>query len=153
MKDSLRKKIENLLDRHDELSALLSDAQTISDQNLFRSYSQEFSELEPIVTCFKHLEEKDTELEEARALKNDADDEIRSMAQEEEQTLLADLDTLDIELRKLLIPPDPNDSSNIYLEIRAGTGGDCPQNIARASEGYLFGNFRAGLPLLITIAM
>lgn len=124
MKDSLIQKIDALLDRHDELSALLSDPETIADQNLYRNYAKEYSELRPLVTCFRNYESTKADLEETRLLLKDSDAEIREMAAEEIEVLSGQIDTLYIELQTLLLPADPNDSNNVFLEIRAGTGGD-----------------------------
>jgi peptide chain release factor 1 len=124
MKDSLIAKIDNLLDRFDELSGLLSDQEVISDQDLFRSYSKEYSELEPLVLCFKDYEQNKSDLQEAQLLQKDSDPEIREMANEEVESLSEQIETLSLEIQMLLLPADPNDSSNVFLEIRAGTGGD-----------------------------
>lgn len=124
MKDSLIQKIEKLLDRYDELGALLSDAETIADQDLLRIYSIEYSELEPLVSCFRKYESTRTALEEVRVILEDPDPEIRQMAADEEAVLSSQIESLYLELQKLLLPPDPNDSNNVFLEIRAGTGGD-----------------------------
>ena len=124
MKDSLIQKIDNLLERYDELAALLSDPETLADQNLYRNYSIEYAELEPLVSCFRNYESTKTALEEARALMQDPDEEIRAMAAEEAAVLSSQVDSLYLELQTLLLPADPNDSSNVFLEIRAGTGGD-----------------------------
>jgi peptide chain release factor 1 len=124
MKDSLIQKIDNLLDRYDELGALLSDPETIADQNLFRSYAKEYSDLEPLVSCFRSYESTKAALEETRLMLKDPDTEIREMAAEEEAVLSSQIDSLYLELQMLLLPADPNDSSNVFLEIRAGTGGD-----------------------------
>ncbi len=124
MKDSLRQKINSLLDRYEELAALLSDQETIANQELFRNYAKEYSELEPVVTCFRRYEEQRAALEEARLLLKDPDDEMQQMAADEVDTLSSRIDALHTELQTLLLPADPNDTSNVFLEIRAGTGGD-----------------------------
>ena len=124
MKASLKVKLDQLLERYDDLAALLSDSETIADQNLFRGYSKEYAEIEPVVLCYRSYEKTDAELAEARLMASDSDPEIRAMADDELQTLEADITALDSELQRLLLPQDPNDSHNIFLEIRAGTGGD-----------------------------
>jgi peptide chain release factor 1 len=124
MKLSLQTKLEQLLERYDELGALLSDAETISNQNLFRSYSREYAEIEPVVHCYRRYQQTTEELEEAQLMLQDADPEIRDMAVEEATKLEPALKDLDSELQLLLLPRDPNDSHNVFLEIRAGTGGD-----------------------------
>ncbi len=123
MKPSLQTKLEQLLERYDELSAMLSDAETISNQNLFRSYSREYAEIEPVVQSYRQYQQASDELEEAKMMLKDKDSEIREMASEETVTLEPRLRELDSELQFLLLPKDPNDSHNVFLEIRAGTGG------------------------------
>ncbi|MEJ6517622.1 MAG: peptide chain release factor 1 [Pseudomonadales bacterium] len=124
MNPSLKLKLEQLLDRYDELGALLSDAEVISNQTLFRGYSKEYAEIEPVVLCYRKFEENQSSLEEAKLMLSDSDADIREMAQEEIGELESTTDSLDSELQRLLLPKDPNDSHNAFLEIRAGTGGD-----------------------------
>ena len=124
MQSSLQVKLQQLLERYDELGALLSDSDTISDQDLFRKYSMEYAELEPVVSCYRQWEHTTGELEQARSLSQDPDPDIREMAEEEVETLEQTLEDLDSQLQVLLLPRDPNDSHNVFLEIRAGTGGD-----------------------------
>jgi len=124
MKASLLTKLETLTDRHQEVSALLSDSQTIANQNKFRDLSREYSELEPVVACYARYSQVKVDLEEARQMLDDADPEVRDMAREELDSGGARLATLEAELQTLLLPRDPRDSHNVFLEIRAGTGGD-----------------------------
>ena len=124
MKASLKAKLEQLLERYDDLAALLSDSETINDQNVFRNYSKEYAEIEPVVLCYRRYEQANDELAEAQLMANDSDPEIRAMAADELVTLEDDITALSTELQRLLLPQDPNDSHNIFLEIRAGTGGD-----------------------------
>ncbi|WP_439134361.1 peptide chain release factor 1 [Pseudomaricurvus sp.] len=124
MKASISEKLENLQERYDEVSALLSDAGIISDQNKFRELSKEYAELEPVVKCFQDYTQVLEDIEEARALLKDGDADMREMAQEELKDGESRLEPLEEELQKLLLPKDPNDEKNVFLEIRAGTGGD-----------------------------
>jgi peptide chain release factor 1 len=124
MKPSLRNKLDQLLERYDDLGALLSDSETIKDQNLFRAYSKEYAEIEPVVLCFRIFDTKSGEFEETKLMLKDDDADIREMAEEEYSSLQSEIEALDGELQKLLLPKDPNDSHNAFLEIRAGTGGD-----------------------------
>ena len=124
MKASLKAKLEQLLERYYDLAALLSDSETINDQNVFRNYSKEYAEIEPVVLCYRRYEQANDELAEAQLMANDSDPEIRAMAADELVTLEDDITALSTELQRLLLPQDPNDSHNIFLEIRAGTGGD-----------------------------
>ena len=124
MNPSVISKLEHLKDRYEELEALLSDAGVIADQDKFRSYSKEYAELEPVVQCFSRFTQKQTELEEARVLQKDGDPDVRQMAEDEVYAAQSQLEALDSELQKLLLPKDPKDECNVFLEIRAGTGGD-----------------------------
>ena len=124
MKDSIRNKLDNLKDRFDELEALLSDAGTIADQNRFRDLSKEYAELEDVVKHFNRYLTVSEDLAEAREMENDADPEIRALAEDEIAQAGAELEGLELQLQKLLLPKDTKDSCNVFLEIRAGTGGD-----------------------------
>jgi len=124
MKASLKTKLEQLLERYDEIGYLLSDSGTISNQDLFRNLSMEYAEIEPVVLCYRKFEEKSEQMDETKIMLEDSDPEIEQMARDEISTLGSDLEQLDAELQKLLLPQDPNDSHNVFLEIRAGTGGD-----------------------------
>lgn len=124
MKPSIQKKLQTLVERHEELSALLSDAATISDQQRFRELSKEYAQLEPIVTSFVRYETCLRDLENTKILLNEPDPEMRELAKQElkeKEDILAELDK---ELQFLLLPKDPNDDKNIFIEIRAGAGGD-----------------------------
>ena len=124
MKESIRHKLESVRDRFEELAGLLSDPDVISDQNQFRDLSKEYSRVEPIVKLFSDYESIDADMDAAREMAEDSDDEVRAMGEEELAALEERHDALELELQKALIPPDPHDESNVYLEIRAGTGGD-----------------------------
>jgi peptide chain release factor 1 len=124
VKESIRSKLESVRDRFEELSGLLSDPDVISDQNQFRDLSKEYSRVEPIVKLFSDYESIDADMDAAREMAEDSDDEVRAMGEEELAGLEERHDALELELQKALIPPDPHDESNVYLEIRAGTGGD-----------------------------
>ena len=124
MKASLLSKLETLTDRHEEVSALLGDSEIISDQNRFRDLSREYAELESVVSCYAQYSALQSDLEEARLMLEDEDPDVREMAQEELDTNSDRLSELELELQTLLLPRDPNDSHNVFLEIRAGTGGD-----------------------------
>jgi len=124
MKASIIEKLENLQDRYDEVGALLSDAEIISDQNKFRELSKEYAELEPVVKSFTQYQQVLADINEAKSLLKDGDADMREMAQEELKEGEAQLEPLEDELQRLLLPKDPNDDKNVFLEIRAGTGGD-----------------------------
>jgi peptide chain release factor 1 len=124
MKDSLLFRLEGISERYEELGALLSNAEVIADQNKFRDFSKEYSEIEPVVKCFASYRQAQDDIDEAKALLNDGDADMREMAQEALKEAQDNLETLDLELQTLLLPRDPNDKNNVFLEIRAGTGGD-----------------------------
>ena len=124
MKDSIRLKLDNLKDRSDEIEALLSDALTISNQDQFRELSKEYSELERVVKKYSEYNAAKADLEEAKEMKLDADPDIKEMAEEEAKVKAAQTESLELELQRLLLPKDSKDSCNVFLEIRAGTGGD-----------------------------
>jgi peptide chain release factor 1 len=122
LKDSLRQKLEQLDRRLVEVETLLADPATVSDLNRFRALGKERSELEPVAALFKTFREREADLATAQALL--ADPEMKAMAEEEIEAAKADLERLERELTRALLPKDPNDERNIFLEIRAGTGGD-----------------------------
>lgn len=124
MKESITLKLDGLVDRYEELGALLSDAEVISDQNKFRDLSKEYSEVEPVVKAYEAYKQTLDDIEEAEMLLKDGDAEMREMAQEELKESQASREGMELELQTLLLPKDPNDSHNVFLEIRAGTGGD-----------------------------
>lgn len=124
MKTSIQNRLETLADRFEELSALLSDAGVISDQNSFRRYSMEYAELEPVVEHYKAWLQAGGDLREAQLMAQDTDAEMRAMAEEEIDTATESQTSLEHALQLLLLPKDPNDNRNAFIEIRAGTGGD-----------------------------
>jgi peptide chain release factor 1 len=124
MKQSLHTKLENLSERQQELFALLADAEVISEQNRFREYNKELAEVTPVVECFNKYQKNLGTIESAREMQNDDDKEMREMANEELKIAENENSELESQLQKLLLPKDPNDKNNIFLEIRAGTGGE-----------------------------
>lgn len=124
MKESIKNRLETVRERFEEVSGLLSDPDIIGDQNQFRDLSREYAKLEPVVGMFRQYESMNEDIAAAEEMAGDSDDEIRKMGQEELTTLTEGRDELVLNLQKALIPPDPRDDANVYLEIRAGTGGD-----------------------------
>jgi peptide chain release factor 1 len=124
MKESLLNKLEALCARHEEIAGLLSDIEVINDQDRFRSLSMEYAQLEDVVKNFNAYQESKQALESAREMLDEDDAEMRELAEEEIADNSEKIEALEIELQKLLLPKDPNDSANVFLEIRAGTGGD-----------------------------
>jgi peptide chain release factor 1 len=124
MKQSLQDKLTKLQYRVEEVSLLLSKPEVMQDQNSFRELSREFSELEPIVNCYKKHKEISIQFDDMKQMQQqEKDAEMLAMAQEEIQILEKSLTDLEGELKTLLLPRDPNDEKNVYLEVRAGTGG------------------------------
>ena len=124
MKDSIRRRLERTVERFEEVGALLADPEVIGKQSRFRDLSMEYARLEPVAARFSEFRRLEAERTAAVEMAAGADAEMRALAEEE----LRDLETLieaeAFELTKLLIPKDDRDDSNIFLEIRAGTGGD-----------------------------
>ena len=124
MKASLLNKLDNLKDRFEEVTALLGDGDVISDQQRFRELSKEYAEIEPVMAAFGEYQKVGSDLEGALALLKDSDPDLREMAEEEVASARAQLEVLADSLQRLLLPKDPKDGRNVFLEIRAGTGGD-----------------------------
>jgi len=124
MKDSIRRKLEITSERLEEISALLSDPDVISDQNKFRALSQEYSQIEPISNLFNEFKSLNEDLGIAEEMKHDKDIDIQDMGKDEFTIIEEKISSLLMDIKKSLIPIDPHDASNIFLEIRAGTGGD-----------------------------
>lgn len=124
MKESIVAKLEALQERYAEVAALLGEAEVISDQNKFRNLSKEYAELEPVVKAFESYQSVLDDIAAAKEMLSDGDADMREMAQEELKEAEGAREPLELELQKLLLPKDPNDEKNVYLEIRAGTGGD-----------------------------
>ena len=124
MKASLVTKLETLCARHEEIAGLLADPEVINDQDRFRSLSMEYSQLQDVVTHFNAYQEARQALESAREMLDEDDAEMRELAEEEISENSEKIETLELDLQRLLLPRDPNDNANVFLEIRAGTGGD-----------------------------
>ncbi|GAB0148673.1 MULTISPECIES: peptide chain release factor 1 [Marichromatium] len=121
MNPSIRGKLERISDRFDELMALLADAETQADTNRFRDLSREYAQLDPLMACYRRYLEAEDDIATAREMLADA--EMAALAREELAEAEARCAALEPELIALLIPPDPNDRCNAFLEVRAGTGG------------------------------
>lgn len=122
MKISILHKLEALSERYAEIAALLGEPDVISNQDQFRKLSIEYSQLESVAQGFHAYQQTASDMEAAQELL--ADPEMREMAEEEIATAKTRRAELAIALQKLLLPKDPHDNSNVFLEIRAGTGGD-----------------------------
>lgn len=124
MKASILVKLESLVERYEEVQHLLGDPAVIGDQNKFRSLSKEYSQLEEVTKCFQAYQQALEDLLAAEEMAKEDDAEMREMAQDEMKTAKAEIERLSAELQILLLPKDPNDDRNCFLEIRAGAGGD-----------------------------
>ena len=124
MKESLHLKLEKLLERQEELEGLLSDPEIINNQNKFRVLSQEYVEIRPIMICFNQYLKITKNIENFHDMLKENDNEIRELAEEELKKVEGESRKLENELQVLLLPKDPSDNNNIFLEIRAGTGGE-----------------------------
>ncbi|TKB45940.1 peptide chain release factor 1 [Thalassotalea mangrovi] len=124
MKQSVYQKLEGLVERFEEVQALLSDPEVISDQEKFRALSKEFSQLEEVTKVFNEFKQAQDNLEMSQEMLKDDDPDMREMAQEEFKTAKEAIENLTDQLQILLLPKDPNDDNNCFIEIRAGAGGD-----------------------------
>jgi len=122
MSPGLQRKLEQLAERHEEVGRLLAEPEVLADNNRFRALSREFAQLEPVAGALAELAQAQRDLEAARAMRSDP--EMRELADEEIPSAEARIAELDDRLQLLLIPVDPRDEGNLFLEIRAGTGGD-----------------------------
>ena len=124
MSPTLMDKLEGLRERFTEVGALLAEPEVASDPSRLRSLAKEHAELSPIVECFVRYNSTIDSIEEAREILAGPDADLRALAQEELDEAEIRRTGLETELKVLLLPSDPADAGNVYLEIRAGTGGD-----------------------------
>jgi len=122
MTPTLRRKLLALAERREELERLLAEPSVVADNERFRNFSREFSQLEPVATALAAEARAKADLASAEAMRTDP--ELRELAEEEIASAQARLQALDEELALLLVPRDPRDEGNLFLEVRAGTGGD-----------------------------
>ena len=120
----LKARLDALADRFEEVSALLADREVVTDRDRFTELSREFAELDPVIGALNDVTRLETEIEETRALTRDSDPELRALATEDVIRLETDIESARERLLTLLLPRDPDDTANIFLEVRAGTGGD-----------------------------
>lgn len=124
MKPTIENKLASLVERHDEVGMMLTEQSVIQNQNQFRELSKEYSDLEPLVTTFKRYQDLLNQQTSAKALLAEEDAEMRAMAEEELQAVATQIENIEKELQLFLIPKDPDDDKNVFLEIRGGAGGD-----------------------------
>ena len=122
MKPSMQTKLEQLALRAEEVNRQLSEEEATRDMNMYRKLSREHAELAPVVEQYSLWQRAYTDMQAAQHLLSDPD--MRDLAEEEIETAKAKMEALEKNLQTLLLPRDPNDEKNIFLEIRAGTGGD-----------------------------
>ncbi len=124
MKDSIQEKLSVLVERFEEIGHLLSDPEIISAQNRFRDLSKEYARLQELAQDFSAFQKVEEGIRDAREMQQSDDAELRALGTEELETLLAQREVHERRLIVHLIPVDPDDDANLFLEIRAGTGGD-----------------------------
>ena len=117
-------KLKDIENRYEELERFLSDPVVINDYNLYQRYAKEHADLSDVVGAYREHEKTVLQIEENQELLKESDDEFRELIKEENINLRKDLEALREKLKVLLLPKDPNDERNVFLEIRAGTGGD-----------------------------
>ncbi len=124
MKESLENKLLGMVERFEEVGHLLSDAGVIAEQSKFRELAKEYARLQPLAERYQQYESTIRDLQAAEEMTADSDEEIRQLGHDEQQKAQSRRAELEASLARLLIPRDPHDGSNVFLEIRAGTGGD-----------------------------
>lgn len=122
---SLENRLNSLVERHEELSRLLGDPQVIADQKQFKTFSKEYAHLEPVVACYQAYQKANDAISSAqKMLDEETDPELKQMARDELLVQQKNLKEQEEALKILLLPRDPNDERNIFLEIRAAAGGN-----------------------------
>ena len=134
MKSSLVEKLKTLTQRYTEVGGLLSDHMVISNQDRYRELGKEYAQLESIVKCFQEFEQNERAIISTREIAQEKDSGLSKLVERELEQLTLKKENLEEQLKLLLVPKDPNDGSNVFLEIRAGTGG----NEAAVFVGDLF---------------
>ncbi|ABM61770.1 peptide chain release factor 1 [Halorhodospira halophila] len=124
MKATIRNKLERMAERHEEIGAQLADPDVVGDPSKFAELSREYARLEPVVQDLNAYRAEADTVASAEAMLNDGDAEIRALAEQELAEAQRRLEELEGALQRHLVPTDPNDQRNIFLEVRAGAGGD-----------------------------
>ena len=124
MKEGIRRRLERVADRHAEVERMLADPAVLGRSDRFRELSMEFARLDPIARGLARLSERERELAAARAMASDPDPGLRALAEQEVASLEAAAAEDEQLLQRLLVPPDPLDDHNVFLEVRAAAGGD-----------------------------
>jgi peptide chain release factor 1 len=124
MKDSIRKKLDKAAERCEEVGHMLAEPQLQARMEQFRDLSMEYARLQPMAAAWREYLALESERRHAEALREDQDAHMRELGAEEAQRLGAQLSSREAALLRMLMPQDPHDAANVFLEIRAGTGGD-----------------------------
>ncbi len=124
MKPRLRQRMDTLLERLEELEGLLADPAVIGDQKKFMALSKEHAQLTPVAEAWRAYQQAEADRDEARSLIDSGDAEMAELGREALAEVERQLSELERQLNILLLPKDPNDQADVFLEIRAGTGGD-----------------------------
>jgi peptide chain release factor 1 len=124
VKESLRTKLTELVERHEEVARLLGDASTIADKERFRELSKEYARLDVVARDFNVYRDLERDIAAAEELRASADADMRALAEDEYKELAGRRTALERQLLLHLVPKDPHDDANLFLEVRAGTGGD-----------------------------
>jgi peptide chain release factor 1 len=124
VKASIQNKLDNLCQRFEEITALMAEPAVQNDQNRFRALGKEYAKINPVISHFRDYRAAVEEIDYAQALAQDDDPDVRAMAKEELAVAREKAEQIAQDLQILLLPKDPNDERNIFLEVRAGTGGD-----------------------------
>ncbi len=120
---SIQNKLDHVAERFEEITALLAEPEVQGDQDQFRGLSREYAQLNPIVDCYREYRSLLGEIDSAKEMLGEDDAELRGLAEDELESTESRRAELEDQLQRLLLPSDPDDTRNIYLEIRAGTGG------------------------------
>lgn len=124
MKMSIVHKLDRLSERYQEIAALLSSPEVLAKQTQFRQLSVEYAEIEPVVEKYRQYQQLQQDYQQAEIWLKDDDISMRRMAEDELQSINSAIAQVEVLLQQLMLPQDPNDRSNVFLEVRAGTGGD-----------------------------
>jgi peptide chain release factor 1 len=124
VKPSIQDRLRQVAGRYEEVGLLLSEQEVFTDQSRYRELATEYSQLEPLVRCWGRWQRVRASMDEARQMLRETDPELRAMAEEELRNGEQRLASLEREIQLMLLPRDPHDDNSIFLEVRAGTGGD-----------------------------
>ncbi len=124
MTPTIARRLERLVERHEEIAGLLAEPAMAADGERFRRFSVEYAQLEPVVEAFRAWRRVQEQLTAAEQLAGEADADMRALAAEEAASLRTQIPLLEEKLLHLLVPQDPLDGANVFLEIRAAAGGD-----------------------------